>query len=401
MRSLLLLAALAISAAAENVPLRTYVAGLDADSVTLAWGTADGTVRNTIGKGAEGSGEAIVTIDGRTIPSSASWVRIDGLKPDTIYPYSVTLNRVVVASASIRTWPAKSDKLTFFVIGDFGNGSRDQHALAARMEEERLRLEKSGQPVRFVLTTGDNIYGKLSASGAQDRDWEDKYFRPYGRTLLAIPFKAVLGNHDGNESEKRADLAACLDNFFMPDRWYRFEYASFVEFIALDSTKNQPKGRAAPVFLPGGDQSKWLAATLAKPPLPWRIVALHHPLFTAGPNHPPFIDAVPHWFLALRSAGVQTVFSGHEHNLQFSERNAETGNIQFVVSGAGGELRDNSVRKKMAANHIASWSNRIHFLIVHITDKQMTIEPIGITPINLVDSTGKAATKPVTIPSNR
>ena len=401
MRFLLLVAASAFSFAAGDFPIRTYVAGLDSTSVTLAWGTADGAGRNTIGKGAEGSGEAIVKIDGRTIPSSASWTRIDGLKPDTEYPYSVTLNRVVVASAAIRTWPAKSSELTFFVIGDFGNGSKDQHALAARMEEERLRLEKSDRPVRFVLTTGDNIYGKLSASGAQDRDWEDKYFRPYARTLLAIPFKAVLGNHDGNESEKTADLAACLDNFFMPDRWYRFEYASFVEFIALDSTRNQPTGRTAPVFLAGGDQSKWLAATLAKPPLPWRLVAMHHPLFTAGPNHRPFAASVPHWFLAMRSAGVQAVFAGHEHNLQFSERNAETGNIQFVVSGAGGELRNNSVRKKMTANHIASWSNQYHFLVVHITGAQMAIEPIGIAPINLVDSTGKAATIPVTVPTNR
>lgn len=401
MRSLLIIAAVAISLVAEDAPLRIYVADLDSDSVTLAWGTADGTLRNTIGKGAVGSGEAVIKIDGRTISSTGGWKRVDGLKPDTAYPYSVAINGVVVVSAAIRTWPAKSESLTFFVIGDFGNASKTQYAIAARMEEERLRLEKSNQHVRFVVSTGDNIYGKLASSGSQDRDWESKFFRPYAKTLLAIPFKAVLGNHDGNESERTADLAVCLDNFFMPDRWYRFEYGSFVEVIALDSTKNQPADPAAPVYLPESVQSKWLATTLAKPPLPWRLVVMHHPLFTAGPNHAPFVNAVPHWFLAMRSAGIQTVFAGHEHNLQFSERSAETGNIQFVVSGAGGELRSSSVRKKMASNHIAAWSNQNHFLIVHVNNSQMTIEPIGVSSINLVDPAGNAVTVPISVSSKR
>ena len=401
MRSLLFFVALAVSRAAEDAPLRVFVADLDSDSVTLAWGTADGTVRNTIGKGAGSSGETVIRIDGRTLPATGGWKRVDGLKPDTAYPYSVAINGVVVASAAIRTWPAKSEDLTFFVIGDFGNASKTQYAIAARMEEERLRLEKSNQHVRFVVSTGDNIYGKLASSGAQDRDWESKYFRPYAKTLLAIPFKAVLGNHDGNESERTADLAVCLDNFFMPDRWYRFEYASFVEVIALDSTKNQPADPPAPMYLPDSVQSKWLADTLAKPPLPWRLVVMHHPLFTAGPNHAPFVNAVPHWFLAMRSAGVQTVFAGHEHNLQISERSPDTGNIQFVVSGAGGELRSSSVRKKMAANHIAAWSNQNHFLIVHVNNTQMTIEPIGVSGINLFDAAGKAATTPISVSSKR
>jgi len=392
---------LTVAVYGQDFPIRTYVADLDDTSVTLAWGRADGTTRNTIGRGAAGAGTAEITIDGRTLPASGSWLRVTGLKPDTAYPYSLAINGTEVARASVRTWPEKSDSLTFFVIGDFGNGSRNQFEMAARMEEERGRLEKSNRHVRFVLSTGDNIYGKLSDGGAQDRDWEKKFFAPYAETLRAIPFKAVLGNHDGNESERAADLGTCLDNFFMPDRWYRFEYASFVEFINLDSTTNQPTGRPAPVYLPDGEQSKWLGDKLSKPPLPWRLVTVHHPMFTAGPNHKPFLDSAPHWFLALRSAGVQAVFSGHEHNFQFSERSPDTGNMQFVVSGAGGELRASSVRKKMAARHIAAWGNQIHFLVVHISGKQMTIEPIGIAPFKLVSAGDNAATIPLSVPSTR
>ena len=39
-------------------------------------------------------------------------------------------------------------------------------------------------------------------------------------------------------------------------------------------------------------------------------------------------------------SGVKVVFTGHEHNLQFSEDNDATGHIRYIVSGAGGQLRD-------------------------------------------------------------
>lgn len=400
-RFILLLAAWPLLHAATEPPLRCYVADLGAHAVTIAWGKASGTTRNTIGKGAESSGAAELQIDGKTLRTTASWLRVEGLRPDTVYSYSLKVGGAEVAAASVRTWPEKASSLTFFVLGDFGNGSRIQYAIAARMEAERVRREQAGQPVRFVVAGGDNIYGKLSSGGSADRDWERKFFAPYQKTLHAVPFKAVLGNHDGNESEATKDLAACLDNFFMPDRWYRFTFGDFAEFLALDSTKNQPEGRPAPVFLPDGEQSRWLETVLAERPLPWRIVIMHHPMFTAGPNHAPFLEAAPHWFAMMKRSGVQAVFAGHEHNLQVSERNEATGEIQFFVSGAGGELRASDVRKKMAPRHIALWSNQNHFLAVTVTDKEMVVEPIGIEPVQLRNPAGASVPGPVRFRSHR
>jgi hypothetical protein len=399
-RTLPLLFAIALCALAQNAPFRVYVADLDSSSITLAWGRADGVKRNTIGRDAEPGGTTTVQIDGRTLTTDRPWLRVDHLKPDTLYPYSVSRNGDSITAAT-RTWPVQADSLSFFVIGDYGTGSKAQMAIAARMAEEFKRLESQGRHVRFVISTGDIIYGKFSASGADDRDWESKFFSPYQDILRAIPFKTILGNHDGNQSESARDLEVCLDNLFMPGRWYRFNYASFAEFLFLDTTTNQPDRKPEPMHLPNGEQSNWFAAQLAKPPLPWRIVAMHHPMFTAGPNHKPFLEAAPHWFLAMRSAGVQTVFSGHEHNLQISENNEATGNMQFIVAGAGGELRPSSVRKKMAERHIAAWSNQNHFVVVHIDGRDMTIEPIGFEPIRLRGNTGSPVTLPVRVKSKR
>lgn len=266
------------------------------------------------------------------------------------------------------------------------------------MEAERQRLAQTGNPARFVISTGDNIY----KGGAKDRDWERKFFAPYEATLKSIPFYAVLGNHDGNESESSSDLPAYLDNFFSPagqmTRWYHFQYGGFAEFFALDSTTNQHPASTSPAYLESGEQSQWLNQQLANKPLDWRIAVMHHPLFTAGPNHPPAMPKLRHWFEAFRMNGVSAVFAGHEHNLQLSERNAASGNMQFVVSGAGGELRKSSVLGKMAQRNIASWAPQAHFLVVQINGDSMTLQPIGDEPVLLKNPSGKSLPLPVRVP---
>jgi len=383
-----------LCAIAAGQPVRLYVGALDSDSVTLAWGQANGTTRNTIGFNSEGSGAAKVRIAGKELTTQKGWLRVSGLTPDTAYPYEVSLGGSPIGSGVIRTWPLKSDSLVFFVIGDFGNGNATQYAVASAMEKERVSREKAGQPVRFVLTTGDNIY----QGGSRDRDWELKFFKPYADVLQSIPFYAVLGNHDGNESESRGDLLTYLDNFFFPggtpSRWYHFSYGGLAEFYALDSTANRTLGRPSPAYLADGEQSAWLKNELEKPGLPWRIAAMHHPLFTAGPDHLPSLGALGHWLPLWRDHNVSVVFAGHEHNLQFSERNAATGGMQFVVSGAGGQLRLGNIVSKMKQRNIAAWASKPHLLVVEIRGDTMRITPVGASVVDLVDPQGKTVQMP-------
>lgn len=393
---ILLITLMAASLGAET---RAMVAKIEPDAVTLAWGTTDGGSRNTIGREAPGIGNASIAIAGRTLSSTRSSLRIDGLTPDTAYPYTVEVNGAKIGTGTVRTWPVKATALTFFVIGDFGDGSVEQSQLGRKMEEERQRLEAAGEHVRFVLTTGDNIYGKFSNSGDEDRDWENKFYGPYAETLRAIPFLAVPGNHDGNETERTGDLPVFLDNFFLSKTWYRFEYGGgFAEFLALDTTKNQPQRPANPNYAPEGEQSKWLKEQLSRPPARWRIAYMHHPVFSAGPEHSPFMSQIPHWFTLFKEREVRLVLAGHEHNFQLSERSAATGNIQFVVSGAGGKLREADVLGSMARERIAAWSPRRHFLVIKLDNDKATITPVGITPVIPKDPAGKDVKLPIEVP---
>ena len=399
------LAVAALIGAAWGQTIYTYIGQISPRSVLIAWGTTQGKDNaNTIGRSSKSLGLATVQVGDRTVKTRKNWVEVKGLQPDTPFPYEVSIGAKRVGGGTVRTWPRSADKLTFFVIGDYGNGSDGQREVAAAMWDEFRKREAAGDPVRFVLTTGDNIYadeGGLAHSGSADADWEPKFFAPYRDLLQQIPFLPSVGNHDGNASESRGDLPAYLDNFFFPGnrpvRWYEFHFGGLADFFALDSSENTTSGHPSPNYAPGGTESRWLKSALAKSSAPWKIPYFHHPPFNAGPGHGASYDDLKHWVDQFQRSGVKVAFSGHEHNFQFSEDSDATRHIRFVVSGAGGELRPASVQENMARAHIAGWAPARHFLVVEIAGRTMRITPISTEPVVVTDPGGKAVGMPLVV----
>jgi hypothetical protein len=351
-------------------------------------------------------GEATVTLGGRDLKSTRNWVVFTGLEPDHSYDYTVHL-KDNDGAGKVRTWPEHAARLRFFVLGDYGNGAEGQREIAAAMTREFQRVDSSENPVRFIITTGDNIYADLNLgikathSGDNDADWETKFFAPYANLINQIPFYPSPGNHDGNGSENRADLAVYLDNFFFPGnhpaRWYTFQFADLAEFFSLDSTSNTLSGRPKPVYLPGGEQFSWFRTEIAASKVPWKIPYWHHPPFNAGPLHGASLKDLKHFCDAFVQNGVKVVFSGHEHNFQFTGQNAETSGIEYLVSGAGGELRPGDVRGRMVQANIVGWAAERHFLEVEINGNEMQIRPLGGKAIEPVDAYGNKVPMPVTV----
>jgi hypothetical protein len=391
---------------ASSAKLYTYIGSISPDSVVVAWGTTEGS--NTIGRTSRPHGKAIVRVGTQQAEvTDHNWASVGGLQPDTEYDYEVRVSGTRVGAGKVRTWPLKSERLRFFVIGDFGTGDSNQRSVAQAMIKEFQRHEASPNPVRFVITTGDNIYGSLGITlrfrntGSEDREWDTKFFAPYEPLLARIPFHLSLGNHDGNETEGRGDMAACLDNTFIPGsepaRYYRFSYGGFVDFFALDSTTNSESGSPRPIFLKGSDQHRWLEKNLSDSQVRWKIPFLHHPPYNAGPRHPSVKNELNHFLELFRRHGVRVVFSGHEHNFQYTKANSETGNIRYVVSGAGGELRDGDVRSEMDRAQIEGWAPQLHFLSVEIDGDEMRIWPIGAQTIRVRDRDGREIAMPVRV----
>jgi hypothetical protein len=375
---------------AEAQKFYTYIGDTGPTHALIAWGTADGV--NTIGRSSPSHGKATVRVGEQTIESEQNWTIVRNLEPAKEYEYEVRIGKTKVGGSKFRTWPAQSDKLVFFVIGDMGNGSSEQYRIADVMAKEFDKRYGSDNPVRFVLTVGDNIYGALTLfgyrrTGDSDREWGPKFFQPYEKILARAPFYSTLGNHDGNETEGRGDLAAELDNLFFPGgdpaRYYRFSYGGLADFFGLDTTQNTERGPPAPGYLDDSRQHAWLVQNLASSEVPWKIAYFHHPPFSAGPRHAGSYRELEHFIQAFIKYGARVVFSGHEHNLQIAEDSERTHNIQFVVTGAGGELRSGDIRANMERNAILGWAPQHHFLIVEIDKREMTITPMGFERIRV------------------
>lgn len=400
----LLLAAIRLFAQSTYV----YVGDITSESALIAWGNTSGTHgRNTIGRESISLGPAAVRIDSRTLSTTRNWVDVRGLKPDTTYPYEVFVNDRHIGGGELRTYPLRASRLTFFVIGDFGTGDSFENRVAQAMWNEYSKRAGTDNPVRFIITMGDNIYAYVNvgalivASGDQDHDWDAKFFGPYKELLRRIPFHPSLGNHDGNASESRGDLPAYLDNFFFPEnkpaRYYTFSFGGLADFFALDSTDNTERGPPAAQYGRNSPQWPWLQQALSQSTAPWKIPYFHHPPFTAGPAHGPSYAVLRHWMDLFERTGVKTVFTGHEHNLQISEDSAATGHVRYIVSGAGGQLREGDVTKKMAAAHIEGWAAHRHFLVVEIEERTMRITPVSYEPFNVVDAKRQAIPMPFVI----
>jgi tartrate-resistant acid phosphatase type 5 len=402
----ILILLLALVAGAPAQPFYTYLGDVTAESVLIAWGTTRGG-GNTIGRDSQPLGsQMVLRVDGRDYPAEKNWRIVEGLAADKPHPYDVLVDGKSIGHGSFRTLPARPHKLAFFVIGDYGDGKRPQIDLSGVMAREMRKRAGSDNPVRFVLTTGDNIYAKgfkpfLWQSGNKDSHWEKRFFEAYKEVAAALPFFPSPGNHDGNESEKRSDLPVYLDNFLMPggrgERFYRFAVGDLVEFFSLDSTKNRMGDGEPMIFAAGGQQHGWLELALKESRAVWKIPFYHHPLFTAGPRHGSSLDRLRHWQDLFAAHGVRATFAGHEHNFQFSERNSATKEILHIVSGSGGALRGSDIRRNLAAANVAGWANQHHFLLVELDRSEVTITPIGIHDILVRDGSGEKIEMPLRV----
>jgi predicted phosphodiesterase len=247
------------------------------------------------------------------------------------------------------TLPLKSGSVRFAVIGDAGRGSPEQQAVADQMAGWRTRF-----PFDFTMMLGDNIY---EYSGP--RDYHTKFEKPYAALLKSgVKFYAALGNHDPPNQEHYA-------LFNMEGRRYYTFRKENVRFFVLDST-----------FL-DRTQFTWFMRELAASRSQWKIVCLHHPLYTSG--------RYQNGARALRAAlepllvehGVQIVFSGHEH---VYERTKPQHGITYFISGGAGSLRAGDLRP--TARMAAGFDRDFHFMLVEIAGDELyfqTISRIGVT----------------------
>jgi hypothetical protein len=265
-------------------PYLTRVAVTDA---RLRWIAADPGATVTVRAAPDGGdGAEVEARDGR----------FSGLRPDTVYRWTALVDGAVRAEGRFTTAPRRlTGRLTFVVFGDYGNGSDEQRAVAAR---------SVAQDPRVLVTTGDNSY-LVALPGLLDRN----IFQPLRDLMAVAPHYGVVGDHDVVFPEGRAALVESLEWPGDGER-YVLDYGP-VRFVAL--------GLAA-----GADDVAFARRALAAPGPAARFVVVHQPPKRGNPILP-----------VLAGADVTAVLSGHLHAYERRARPEVPGVPMFTV-GTGG-----------------------------------------------------------------
>jgi len=194
------------------------------------------------------------------------------------------------------------------VAGDAGDSGDRLDATADAM----ARLDPA-DPFDALLLLGDNVY-----PDGDPAELDTTVFEPFSAVLdSGAELLAILGNHDADYGE------AQMEALGMPGRWWSVRRGD-VLIVGLDSTRwDDP------------DQRAWLEDTLRHSTATWKIVAVHHPPYSAG-YQGSSIEVRDTFVPLFEEYGVQLVLSGHDHDYQRSE---EINGVTYVVTGAASGTR--------------------------------------------------------------
>jgi len=226
---------------------------------------------------------------------------------------------LVLLGAQIAFVPAASAQQVFAVIGDFGDGSSSEAAVA--------NMVHSWDP-DFIITTGDNNLGTLSGPGQQWTAYVGNFYGQYTlgdtsggsnrypeQTGTTQRFFPSVGNHDTPTSS--GTTAHYLDYFHDevsgPGRLptgtgshsSAASYYDFVvgdaHFFAVDSDHIDPTTMAA--------QKAWLQAGLEGSTSKFDFVYFHHAAYSSCSSH----SSTEQMQWPFQQWGATAVFGGHDH----------------------------------------------------------------------------------------
>jgi len=219
-----------------------------------------------------------------------------------------------------------AEETVFLVVGDWGTGGTLQRRIAASM----TRVARSSG-ASFVVSTGDNIYPD-GVDSATDPQWKTKYENIYKD--LALPWWAVLGNHDHRgEPDAQIQYARTNPRWNMPGRTWCKDIpagaAAGASILGIDTT---PMVQGASGWK---EQLTWLDQTLSARSGRATMVVGHHPLRSYG-HYGDTSVLVKNLKPLLDKHSVKAYMCGHEHDMQLV-RNPDDRFSCLVSGGGGGE----------------------------------------------------------------
>lgn len=210
------------------------------------------------------------------------------------------------------------------VLGDSGTGKSGQKMLGSTLYHIDQSVSLQG-----ILLAGDNIQA-WDGQGEPQEAYREYFEEPYAPLIgNGVPFYAALGNHD----LKHVEFQVRYPLFHMDGRRYysRIFGPNRVEVFFLDSSTIQQQD---------SPQIEWIERSLAKSTARWKVVVMHHPMYSTTKKGGS--EALVHVLepIFVRT-GVDMVLSGHNH---VYERLRPIKGIHYFTVGSSGRLDAHSLR---------------------------------------------------------
>lgn len=222
--------------------------------------------------------------------------RLRNLVPDTLYSYRVCTDGQFSSWYSFRTYSPSHARYSFIYVGDV------QDTIGGRANEFLRQAFARHADAEFLVCGGD-----LTERPA-DKHWAET-FRDLDSIGQTRPVLCVPGNHEYLKTfpvklERRYALVFSyfIESMVGENHVYSFRYGN-AEFFLLDSNRE-------PNYL--WTQRRWLKQRLAQSQARWKILVLHHPLFSIKGK---MNNLMQRWLFndLVEDYGVDLVLQGHEH----------------------------------------------------------------------------------------
>ena len=269
--------------------------------------------------------------------------------------------------------------------------------------------EVSRGDIDFIVHTGDMVQ-----NGTYHRQWEDFLIETAVEkpVMKLVPYYPTPGNHD--RPNEKVYGRHNYDAVFPNSRFYTKKFKDVIMIFLESGVLFDQKGDFSSLtvqdslyrkYIVSGPDSKkpsWLEEQLASAQEKYKIILIHHPLFSYG-KHSRDWDTT--WGLNLKQKRkeitqlfkkykVQLIIAGHEHYyehnvLKFVSEGKDY-NMHILVTGGGGT----PVRSLVSLRKVNKWLERdmhdgyevemvnraeeYHYCIVSVSENGINIEVVSV-----------------------
>ena len=254
--------------------------------------------------------------------------------------------------------------LNFFVISDWGwSGEKDQQVVANGMATQADYINP-----QFIVSCGDN-FQIAGVTSTEDPLWKSNFENVYTQKSVQVDWFPVLGNHDykGN-TQAQIDYSKISPRWKLEDHYYTFvrkiNDSISARFIFMDTPplveQYHTKGGYPDVAAQDtAKQIQWLKDVLANSKEQWKVVFGHHPVYSASKTHGNTPEMIQRVKPLLEKYHAQFYFCGHDHDFQHLREKGK--DVDYVVTGTGGEPRPSSMDAQSIYSHTAAGFSEVAF----------------------------------------